>query len=181
MCWRILCGFEMLVKSGSCPIGFQNQTTRPTFFKNGSQLHRRSRVFLRQNFRDNFFLLRVNFKGISFIKLKAISIFWCLISILRWDGRWSIVSVIFFYLRYFKNYTHTYLNIYNKFLVGFQFWSNWWVAPRFFKISYYGDFFKKLLQTSIFYARPFSRITPCETKLWIRRILRIFWSTFFFE
>ena len=51
---QISCGFKILVKLGSCSIDFQNYTVTPTFFKNGSQLHRDS-VFLRTNFRVNFF------------------------------------------------------------------------------------------------------------------------------
>ena len=66
----------ILVKSWSCPIHFQNQTTKPTFFKNCCQLHRHSSVFLKPNFRITFFCFIPNkFKAISHINLKAISIF----------------------------------------------------------------------------------------------------------
>ena len=46
------------------------------FFQNWPSQWRSSRVFLRWNFRSDFFLFRFIFKGISLIKLKAISIFW---------------------------------------------------------------------------------------------------------
>ena len=45
------------------------------FFYHAKSRHRSS-VFLRPNFMVHFFLFRINFKGISYIKLKAISIFW---------------------------------------------------------------------------------------------------------
>ena len=69
---NILMGFKILVKLGSCPNYFQNHPRGDGFFKNGSQLHDPRMVFFRPNFRDNFFFVRINFKGISFVNLKAI-------------------------------------------------------------------------------------------------------------
>ena len=66
---------KILVKLGICSIDFQNQNPTPTFFKNSSQLHRHSRVFLRHNFR-NYFLFRINFRKISLIKIESDFNFW---------------------------------------------------------------------------------------------------------
>ena len=92
-----------MVKFGDCPIDFQNQTTRPTFFKNVSQLHRRSRVFLSPNLRLYFFFLN-KFILISYIKLKAISQF---------------ISELFFFGRIrFNGITYIKLKVNCRFLIA---------------------------------------------------------------
>ena len=60
---QIFRGFQILVKSGSGAINLQNHSSTIFCFKNGSQLHRRSGVFLRPNFRVKCFLFRINVKG----------------------------------------------------------------------------------------------------------------------
>ena len=72
---QISYGFESLVKLGTRRSKTKITLLRWIFFYHAKSRHRSS-VFLRPNFRVHFFLFRINFKGISYIKLKAISIFW---------------------------------------------------------------------------------------------------------
>ena len=54
---------------------FKN-TLQGGFFQKWFPTSRSQRVFTRPNFSDNFFLVRINFKGNYYVKLKPISIFW---------------------------------------------------------------------------------------------------------
>ena len=55
---------------------FQKHPVGESFRKNGTQLVGPRGWFLRPNFRVDFFLVRKFFKGISYVKLEACSIFW---------------------------------------------------------------------------------------------------------
>ena len=59
---------------GELPQRFSKLPSRRRFFQKWFLTSRSQRVFLRPNFRFDFFF-RINFKGISLVKLKAISIF----------------------------------------------------------------------------------------------------------
>ena len=69
------CGFNFVIKLKKFSTIFKI-TLLGWFFEKWSPTSPSSRVFLRPNFRVDFFLFRIIFKGISFVKLKVSSIFW---------------------------------------------------------------------------------------------------------
>ena len=90
------CGFNFVIKLKKFSTIFKI-TLLGWFFEKWSPTSPSSRVFLRPNFRVDFFLFRIIFKGISFVKLKVSSIFW-----------WTFVLVrLIFKLVFLSSLAHT--------------------------------------------------------------------------
>jgi len=69
------CGFNFVIKLKKFSTIFKI-TLLGWFFEKWSPTSPSSRVFLRPNFRVDFFLFRIIFEGISFVKLNVSSISW---------------------------------------------------------------------------------------------------------